>query len=251
MTERTRTLGQVVGVESHHRQADEDAVKALRKKVQSGELTTGSSKIYLPDDPDAPGVIREPDLHKPVAVKVEEALLEAAAHAIRALDTIATKDRTNQAAKADIVVNGDILVHDVPVSHLLWLDKHFLQGWKTSLDALPVLDPTRNWTPDQGKGVHKSDPVENVRNLKEPAALVGIQPTKEHPGQWQSYQKETRVGKYVTTTESGAIPENRKKRLLDHHAALTAAVKDAIARANHTAAIEVTEGEALFRYLLG
>lgn len=251
MTEkRTRTLGQVAGVMMHIRQRDGNAGKDLQKRVQSEALITGMTKVYKPDDENAPSTAREPDKHKAVAVKVEEALREAARHGIPALDVTATADRTNQVANADIIVDGEILVPAVPVSHLLWLGGTYLGEWKKFVELLPVLDPTKNWTPDEGRGIHKGDEEETVRFTKEVVSLLGIAPTDKHPGQWQPIQKETRVGKYVSTVLSGAVTEARKKHLIEQADILIAAVKDAAARANQAPATEVSEGEAVFGFLL-
>jgi hypothetical protein len=245
----SRTLGQVIGVEKHLRQKDNDAGKEIKKRVQSEVLTTGLTKVYKPDDDNAPSTAREPDQHKAVAVKVEDVLKEAARYAIPAMDVTATKDRTNQEAKADILIDGKPLVQDVPVSHLLWLE-HYLGEWKGFFAVIPVLDPTRNWTPDSGRGIHKGDTQETVRFLKEIASLLLVAPTDKHPGQAQPYNKETRTGVYLTTALSGAVPEARKKELLDRVDTLIQAVKDATARANHVPAVEVKEGEIILGYLL-
>lgn len=250
MEGRARTLGQVIGVEKHLRQADNDAGKVIKKNVQSEGLVKGLTKIYVPDDADAPSTAREPDQYKAVAVKVEDVLREAMRYAIPAMDVTATKDKTNQIANADIILgDGTVLVPEVPVSHLLWLE-HYLGDWKGLLAILPTLDPTKLWTLDEGMGIFKDDPVEQVRFAKEQAALVAIAPTDKHPGQWAPYVKETRTGKYTSTVLSGAVKESRKKELIAKADLLLAAVKDAIARANQTTAIEVNEGEILLGFLL-
>ncbi len=249
MADRVRTLGQVIGVERHLRQADIDAGKVLKKNIQSEALTQGLTKRYIPDDPDAPSTAREPDQYKAIAVRAEDALREAARYAIPVMDTVATKDRTNQHANADIIIGGSVLVPGVPMSHLLWLE-HYLVEWKGYLTALPVLNPTRNWTLDEGTGLYKSEPEEQVRFAKEVASLVLIPPTDKHPGQAQPYNRETRTGKYITTILSGAVRESRKKELIAKTDLLLGAVKDAIARANHTPVTEVSEGETILGFLL-
>jgi len=250
MTDRARTLGQVIGVEKHLRQADNDAGKMIKKNVQSEALTTGLTKVYRPDDDNAPSTAREPNKHKAVAVKAEEALREAMQYAVPAMDITATKDRTNQVASADLLTpDGGVLIPRVPISHLLWLE-HYLGDWKGFLSVLPVLDPTKNWTRDDGQGIHKGDSEETVRFAKETAVLALTPTTKEHPGSGQPYIKETRVGVYLSTVLSGAVKESRKKELIAKADLLLAAVKDAIARANQTQAVEVREGEIILGFLL-
>jgi hypothetical protein len=247
---RARTLGQVIGVEKHLRQADNDAGKVIKKNIQSETLTTGLTKVYIPDDPEAPPTAREPDQYKMVAVKVEEAFREAMKYAVPAMDITATKDRTNQVANADIILpDGTSLLKNVPISHLLWLE-HYLGDWKGFFSVTPTLDPAKNWTFDEGMGIHKGSVVEQVRFAKEMAVLPLTPTTKEHPGTGQPYTKETRTGKYDNTALSGAVTERRRKDLIAKADLLLAAVKDAIARANQTTAVEVSEGEILLGFLL-
>lgn len=250
MAARPRTLGQVVLVERHLRQQDNRVGADLRKRIKNENLTLGSNRVYHPDDVDAPSTAREPDTRKPVALKVGEALREAMEHSVRALDTVATKDTTNQHARAGIIVGTTTLIENVPMSHLLFLED-YLAEWRAFLDELPVLNPTRHWTLDPGTGEYRADPEENIRFIKEVVPLVLHPGTDKHPPQTQPLQKDIRVGRYVTENLSGAIPENTKKELLHRISMLIVAVKDAIARANQTPVIEVQEGAPLLGFVLG
>lgn len=249
MPDRARTLGQVIGVEKLTRQKDNLVGAELKKKVQSEPLIKGLTKVYFPDDENAPSTAREPDQYKAVAVTAENALAEAAKYSAAALDVVATKDAANQHARADIVVNGETLVPDVPVSHLLFLE-NYIGEWKGFLAALPVLDPTRHWTISNGTGVHRADTEETVRFTKEVVPLVLHPGTPQHPPQVQAINKDTRVGRYETTILSGAVDEKRKKHLLDNADTLLAAIKDAIAVANRTTVAEKEEGTVLLDFLL-
>lgn len=223
--------------------------KELKKRVQSGHVQ-GESKIYHAEVEGS--AAREPDKHIRVALTVEEALKEAAEHSERLLNAMATSDRANTIAKADLIVGGKVLVADVPVSHLLWL-RNYLGQWKGFLEVLPVLNPTRNWHAVEGRrGLYKSDPEHTARFDKEPASLVLVPPTDKHPGQAQAYQKETRVGYYENLVFSGAITEDRKKQLLQRVETLIQAVEEAKARANHTPTeADDSEGGKLLGFLLG
>jgi hypothetical protein len=249
----SRTLSQVIGVLTAVRQKDNDMGTELKKKVQSETLTTGLSKVYTPDaDPDEEGArgiltARQPNSYKAVAVRVEDALKEAMEYSVPAMDAVATNDKTNQVASADIVVNGTPLARDVPISHLLWLEK-YLGEWRKFIALLPTLDPTKNWTLDDG--VYKSDTVKQGSFVKEVVPLVLHPGTDKHPPQVQAIEKSVHVGEYANTSLSGAVYDSRKKELLDRADLLIRAVKDAAARANQTLAIEVREGEAILGFLL-
>jgi hypothetical protein len=165
------------------------------------------------------------------------------------MDVVATKDRTNQNANADLIVDGEVMIASVPVSHLLWLED-YLAEWRKLLAVLPVLNPTRNWTPDKGRAIYVSDTEETSRFLKKTVPLVLHPGNDRHAPQAQPIVEETEVGKYAATELSGAVLESRKKQLLANADVLQAAVKDGIARANQTVAVEVTEGELLLTRLL-
>jgi hypothetical protein len=253
---RTRTLGQVAGVMMHIRTQDGEAGKVIQKKIQSEALTTGMTKIFTPKSETADEhesamlKARHPDRYKAVALTVETALAEAAGYAIPALDITATADKTNQLASANVIINGEVLIPDVPVSHLLWLGNTYLGELKKFIALLPVLDPTKEWHPADG-GIHESTPEVIAANDKDLVPVVLHEGTDRHPPQVQLVQKDqVYVGKYTSKSLSGAVFESRKKELLDRMDQLIAAVKDAAARANQTPATEVTEGEDIFRFLL-
>jgi hypothetical protein len=255
MAARARTLAQVVGVETAARQRDNDTGVEYSKKVQSEALTTGHNHVYTPvEDPDEAGArgiltVKQPNSYKPVALTVPAALAEMKRHAVSAMDVVATKDATNQHANADIIINGEVLVPQVPVSHLLWLEKYFGEWRKKAISVLPVLNPTKNWNP-KDDGIFESDVVVTGSFTKEIVPLELHKGTDKHPPQVQAIEKPVHVGDYAKADLSGAIRDTRKRELLDRCDLLIAAIKDAIARANQTPATEVTEGEDIFRFLL-
>lgn len=256
MASRTRTLGQVAGVMMHIRQKDNDAGKGIQKRIQSETLTTGLTKVFTPksesldEHENTMLKARHPDKYKAVALTVKAALEETAAYAIPALDITATADKTNQSASADIIVNGEILVPAVPVSHLLWLGTTYLGELKKFISLLPVLDPTKEWHPADG-GIYESTPEVIAANDKELVPVVLHEGNDRYPPQVQLVQKDqVYVGRYVSKSLSGAIYESRKKELLDRMDLLIAAVKDAAARANQVPVTEVSEGKAIFGFLL-
>lgn len=250
----TRSLGQVIGVEKTHRAKDNETGTRVMKQVQVKTLTAGHSKVFTPNDPDS--LVKHPeyaapDEHKEVALTVEAALQEAVRHAIPAVNITATKDRTNQRANADIIVRGAVLVPDVPVSHLLWLE-HYLSEWRKFMSVLPVLDAEKRWERVDGRtGLFRSDGAETPRFVHETVPLVLHPGTEKHAPIAEKITKDTHVGRFAMTHFSGAVTEDRKRELVDRADELLVAVKDAVARANRTqAAEEIAEGGALFGYLL-
>jgi hypothetical protein len=250
-----RTLGQVAGVMMAIRKKDGDVGKELQKRIQAEALTTGLSKVFTPKTESSNEVenaalhARHPDKYKPVAVKAEDALREMMKYAVPAMDVAASVDRANQSANASIIIAGKPLVEDVPVSHLLWM-VDYLGEWRKATSLLPVLNPTKNWTPLEN-GTFESDPEVTASNEKDLVPIVLHEGNDKHPPQVQLVQKDMiYVGKYTARDLSGAIPESRKKELLDRCDLVITAVKDAIARANQTPAPEIREGEIILGFLL-
>jgi len=252
----TRTLSQVVGTMPAIREKDKESLAEAKRKIQNQDLTTGLRQTHAPLDmiseEDARRLLVgvKPDQYKPVAVTVAKALAVAKAYAVPALDVMATSDKTNQAASADVVLpDGTVLLNDVPVSHLVWLGNTYLPEWRKVIAALPVLDPTKNWTPGD-EDVYHSDPEVRVSTAKKIIPLELHPGNAQHKPQVQPIEDTVTVGHYTTVAMSGAVLPSRKRELLDRWDMVISAVRDATARANHTPVTEVSEGERLLGFLL-
>jgi hypothetical protein len=245
-----KTLGQVIAVERTLRQRDNDMGSQIKKELAKEPNTLGQVKTYTPDDDNAPQADRLPTQYVEVQHRVDDDLRLAVQYAVPAIDVAATKDRTNTRADADVILDGEVLIPKVPISHLLWLE-HYLAEWRGFLAALPVLTATRSWTYDEGARVHRARPEITARNLKDTVPLVLHEGNERHAPQVTTKNKETHVGTYETTVLSGAIPESRKRQLIDRCNLLEVAVKDAVARANRTPVTEVHEGQTIMEYILG
>jgi hypothetical protein len=249
MPERTRTLGQVIGVKKTHQQRDNTVGSELKRKLAAGNLTTGLNRAFAADSAEAATKQKNANEYKAVGLRVEDALAEAAKASVEALDVIATQDATNTRAKADVVIGDEVLLKDVPISHLLFLE-HYFGDWKGFLSVLPTLDPVINWTYDEGQRLWKSDTDKTRAYSKEPRPILLHPGTDKHPPQTQLIQDDVYIGEWERTLLSGAITEARKKQLLEKIGILLAAFKDAVAVANHTQATEVREGKRLLDFLL-
>lgn len=246
----TRSLSQVVAVERKARQKDNDTGKELKKQLQVPSLVTGLTKTFKPKDAETPEEYFGRDEYQLVALTVRDALAESARHSAAALDLIATKDKTNQVASATLVVGGNEILKNIPISHLLFLED-YLTEWRTVLAVLPVLDPSRKWEEDDSRqGLYKSAVEITDRTVADKVPVTLYPHTDKHPAQVQLVDKRVFVGTFENQVLSGAVTADRKKKLLDNADNLISAVKDAIQRANRTEAVEVSEGQALMDLLL-
>lgn len=240
-----RSLGEVVAIEKAARQRANKETGDLHKTGQKTVVFHGLSRTYAPFADDG---VQLPSEGTAVQERVTDLLRRFAEVLTPALDLAAAKDEANTTARADVVVDSQVILSAVPVSHLLFLE-HQLQDVRTFLGALVTLDPAEKWSLNDQTGLHESAPASTTRLERREEPLVLHPPTKEHPAQVKATVIEKPVGTWTAVKFSGALSENRKRELLSRTDALLDAVKTARERANQTPAPAVPVGEAIFGYL--
>lgn len=173
-------------------------------------------------------------------------------HVVRHVDTMATKDASNQIAKANIEIDGVVLVADVPVSTLLDLEDQ-IKVWREMASAIPTLAPGKSWlVADQiGPDVFRMEHAEvKTRTAKTLRNHVRAEATEKHPAQVDVVQVDEPVGLYRTERISSAYTPAQKSALLARIDSLHRAVKQARQRANGTEVVQMHVGRALADYLL-
>lgn len=168
----------------------------------------------------------------------------------RLFDLQLTQDVGNTQAKADVVVDGQTVLSDVPVTYLLWLDKH-LSDLRTFVDKLPTLDPSEAWAWDDARGCWASAPVETVRSKKVPRNHVLAEATEKHPAQVQVFNEDVPVGNWTTVKLSGALPPAQIREYRSRVTKLQDAVKVAREQANSVEVTDRPAGAAVLGYLFG
>lgn len=213
---------------------------------QKAPLLAGIAKRYAPRDEEGeklPGELNR------VQVRVSEIVADVAVAMAKLIDLTATKDATNQIARADIVIDGHILAGDVPVSTLLSLEKH-LADMAVFVRKLPLLDPSEKWTASTHEtGVWETEPIRTVRTKKVPRNHVKAEATERHPAQVEVYHEDTVVGDWTTVKYSGAIPHRDAKDMLSRILVLSQAVKTAREQANMAQVVDRKIGLVLMGYL--
>lgn len=162
----------------------------------------------------------------------------------------ATKDWANCTARADVKVEGRVLVADVPVAYLLFLEKQ-LGEINTLVRKLPVLDASEAWAQDPSTDDWKTEAVRTVRTKKVPRNHVKAEATDKHPAQVDVYYEDIPVGYWTTVKFSGALPARRVNEILDRVEKLQQAVKYAREEANSADVVDQRVGDAVFGYLFG
>jgi hypothetical protein len=240
-------LNQIIAIEKSVKAKAARALGDAGRELAKAPLLSGISRTYQPKDEE--GEQLPPESTK-VQRRVEEQLREVSESMTRLFDVTATKDRTNAIATADITVDGEVLVADVPVTYLLFLEKQ-LGELQAFVKTLPVLDAGESWTYNDASDAFATDPVKTVRTKKIPRNHVKAEATEEHPAQVDVYYEDIPVGYWTTVKFSGAAPAKRVAQLSERLEKLQIAVKFAREEANGTEVVDEKIGAKVFGYLLG
>lgn len=240
-------LNQIIAVEKGIKSKSVQELAAIQQTLQKPALFSGIARTYRPRDEE--GEQLPPESNR-VQVKVEDILRQAVEVLTNLFDVTATKDWVNCHARADVVVDGQILLTQVPVSYLLFLEKQ-LVDLQAFIKKLPVLEASETWTFDNSADCWATEPIQTLRTKKIPRNHVKAEATDKHPAQVEVYYEDVTVGYWRTVKFSGSMPATRIKQLLERIEKLSQAVKFAREEANNTEAEQQHIGERMFQYLLG
>ncbi len=238
-------LNQIIAIEKGIKSRSVQELAEAQKALQKPALLSGISRTYRPKDEEGEQL---PPESKKVEVKAEEIIRKTAEVLTKLLDVTATKDWTNCTARADVVVDGQTLLTQAPVSYLLFLEKQ-LTDLRAFIKKLPVLDAADTWTFDQSSDCWATEPVQTLRTFKTPRNHVKAEATEHHPAQVEVYYEDVTIGYWRTVKFSGALPARRVNEMLEKLEKLSQAVKFAREEANNSEVEEQSVGERIFQYL--
>ncbi len=238
-------LNQIIAVEKGVKTRSQKELTEAHHALQKPALLSGISRTYRPKDEE--GEQLPPEATR-VQIKAEEIIKKTVDVLTELFDVTATKDYTNCKARADVVVDGKVLLTGVPVTYLLFLEKQ-LVDLHTFIKKLPVLDASESWTFDPSADCFATEPVQTVRTKKIPRNHVKAEATEKHPAQVEVYYEDVAVGYWRTTKFSGALPAKRVNELVERVEKLQKAVKFAREEANNQTAEEQKVGRTVLDYL--
>lgn len=242
---RQARLNQLIALDKTVKAEANQAFTGAYHTVQKTPLFAGITRTYQPRD-DAGEKL--PGEGSRVQVTVPDVIKNARAAMERLMDLTATKDRTNQDARADIKIGETVIAEGVPVSTLLFLEKQ-LVDLATFVKKMPLLDPAEQWSPSDQAGVWVTDPKITARSKKVPRNHVKAKATDKHPEQVELYHEDVVVGDWTTKILSGNIPAKQAQAYLERITALTQAVKIAREEANLTAVTDLKIGPSIVGYV--
>lgn len=238
-------LHEILAVEKGAKGRAERVITDVHHDLLKPALLEGISRAYEPLADDGEQLPAE---YKRVQLKAQDGIARVVEAYVRYIDVVATKDGGNQAALADVTIDGDLLLARVPATHLLFLEK-VLTSFRTFIEKLPTLDPTQQWDWDTAQGLWATPVVETVRTKKVPRNHVKAPATDKHPAQVEVYYEDVVVGTWKRRLFSGALPATEVDEILKRVITLQNAVRVAREKANTTQVDNEEYGKALLDYL--
>ena len=240
-------LNQLLAAEKGVKASVKTSLDNFYHRVQKAPLLSGIARHYTPKDDDGD---RLPSESTKVQVHVEEELRTTAQQLIRLFDITFDKDSANTRAMADVVVDGNVLIQNAPVTYLLFLEKQ-LVNLHTVVSKLPTLDPAETWMWDESKAVWVTEMTDTVKTKKVPRSFIKYEATDKHPAQVEMFTEDQLVGTWHTVKFSGTVPQTRVNQLKERVEKLQTAVKFARETANNTEVVDVgSVGDAVLNYVL-
>jgi hypothetical protein len=245
-------LNQIIAIEKGIKTKNYAAVTELHKLSGKKELFNGHARRYSPlgEDPTSPAGETLPDEDKKVQESCKANLKKAADLLGEMFNLSAAREYGNCSAKADIVVDEKVILKDVPVSYLLYLEKQ-LVDLHTFIKSLPTLDAGENWRYDSAQDRWASDSSQSARTKKLTRPFVLYEATDKHPAQVKEVSEDIRVGTWTTTKYSSALETRAQNELIGRVEKLQVAVKFAREQANELAVEKKDVAKAIFSYVLG
>ena len=238
-------LNQIIAIQAGKKSQAKDALTEAYHLLQKPDLLSGIARNYKPKDE---GGEPQPPENKLVQVKVKDLVGQVTTALVEMFDVVATQDSANCKARANVLVDGHTLLTEVPVTHLLFLEKQ-LTDLHTFVEKLPILDPAERWAYNTGQDCFASEPFQTNRTKKVPKNHVKYEATKEHPAQVEMYMEDVTVGTWTTIKYSGAIPAAEKNAMLERVRKLQDAVKQAREEANNLEVTRQKVGQTILGYI--
>lgn len=239
-------LTQIIAVEKQTKSNTAREITDAYHATQKSGPFDGISRTYRAKDEENGDKL--PAENKRVQVKTEDILRKTGDLLTNLFDVTLTKDAANTIAKADIVVDGNTIAKDVPVTNLLFLEKQLIDV-RTLVAKLPTLDPAETWAFDPAQDCYASEPSETHRSKKVKRTLTLAAATDKHPAQVQVFDEDVVEGNWRTIKYSSALPAKRRNEILERVDNLLKAVKFAREEANAVDVKDRKIGASVFSYL--
>ena len=242
---KTLKLHEVVAIRKGVKSRTYGELTELFKKAQKADLYQGLSREFQPTDDDGETF---PSESRSVQLEANDVLKRARKLRSTFIDVEATQEFGNLLARADLEVDGEVLLEGMPATFLIFLEKE-LNDLHTFVSKIPTLDESKSWNADPNSNLYRTDPQRTHKTKKVQRPIVLYDATEHHPAQTQLITEDVTIGHWQTVYTSGALPVPGRESLLERIERLRNAVKQARARANDTEVEEKHVADAIFGYL--
>jgi hypothetical protein len=240
-------LNQVIAIEKGVKAKSHQELTEAHQQLQKPSILAGISRTYRPKEEEGEQL---PPESTRVQLKADEVIRRTMDTLVELFDITATKEWANCEARADVVVDGAVIVAQAPVTYLLFLEKQ-LVDLHTFVKKLPVLDASESWAFDASADCWATEAIQTAKTKKIPRNHVKAEATDKHPAQVEVYYEDVVVGTWRTVKFSGALPAKRVNELLGRVEKLQQAVKYAREEANNNKCDDKKVGRAVLSFLFG
>lgn len=240
-------LHQIVAVVAGKKTRVEKEYGDLNKTLQKPALFNGQSRRYKPIDEKGEQLPPEDVRIQQSVSSIFESLRKTLTDT---MDAIATQEYGNTLAMADVVIDGTVILPQVPLGTLLYLEKQ-MNDLRTFVGNVPTLDPAEQWTKDSNTGNYVTVPVDTHRNKKTPRVIVKYDATPEHPAQTELVTEDVLAGYWTTVKSSTAMQGVEKRAIIAKIDSLQEALRMAREEANSIEVENKRVASAVLDYVLG
>lgn len=240
-------LSQIIAVLKDIKELAVQSRSQAEAKFNKPTLFSGISRSYTPKNDEDEQL---PSESTAVQVKAGQVIATVQSSLTLLFDMVATQDYANCIAKASIVVDGKVLLADVPATYILFIEKQ-LSELLSFVKKIPVLDAAESWHFDANQDCYATSASETVRTKKVPQVLELTKATDKFPAQVQVYNEDIGVGRWKTIKYSGALPARELNACIARIEKLQMAVKFAREEANRSEARAQHCGAPLLQYIFG
>lgn len=247
-------LHQIIAVErgaEAEAKSELDKVRLLLSVGGDRNPLTGLSRTH---EPRTDADVRQPAEERRVQLTTTALLDHAAQSLARFMDVKFTREYGNTAARADVTVDGQPLLTDVPAGYLLFLESQLASLITGLIEKLQVRDPAEEWnpSPEAGHGVFASVPRNTLSTTKRPEKQE-LAPPDAHgnAAQVRWYDADVVTGTWTWIKYSGQLSMAEVQAIRDRAVKLLNAVKQAREQANRLEVTSREAGAAVLGYVFG
>lgn len=245
-------LHETLAVEKDLRGQAARVMQETKHVFAKGELFRGSITSYKPfADEDAH---LSEEKHEAIGSDVMARLRFTAEHVGKFWDAVLQKEKTNQTAVADIVLeDGTVLATAVPATMCLGLEGKLVE-FRDAIKGMPTLDAKTEWVQAEGQpeGIFRmAHDAFTFRGKKVEEPVVLYEATPEHPAQVQVHTRDVNVGKVTKRVFSSAVTSARAATILGRVEDMIRATRLARQRANKATVVTDKIASNLMNHILG